>query len=197
MDKIKIIGRRFFVSPIARLFMKFRVHPNVITISSLLFAVLAFFIYRQGKFWLGGIFCFLSGIFDAFDGEVARKRNIVSKFGAFLDSTVDRINEFLVYLGMFFYYFGRQNYVLTWVLIAVFGSLMVSYTRARAEGMGISPQVGIFERFARLTILILGSFFGPRIMIYIIAVLAVGTLLTMIHRMIYVLISSNKSDVNP
>lgn len=188
MDKIKELGRRYFVRPVARVLIAARIRPNVITVSSFFFGLGAFFLYFRGNFFAGAVLCFLSGIMDTFDGEVARQTKIVSKFGAFLDSTIDRVNEFLVYMGMFCFYLRHQPWVTYWVLIAIFGSLMVSYTRARAEGIGISPQVGIFERFTRLVFIIAGSVFGPTIMAYSLVILAVGTLSTMIHRIIYVLL---------
>jgi CDP-diacylglycerol--glycerol-3-phosphate 3-phosphatidyltransferase len=186
MTEIKEIGRRLFVRPLVAMLLALNIHPNVITVSSLVLAVIAFFFYKNGIFWAGGLFLFWCGIFDTFDGEIARRRNMISKLGSFLDSTVDRINEFIVYFGLYFYYFGRSSYVHYWILVAIFGSMMVSYTRARAEGLGISPQVGIFERFTRIVLLITGSVFGPRIMSYVIIILAIGTIQTTIQRMIFV-----------
>ncbi len=186
MTEIKDIGRRFFVRPIVALLMALKIHPNVITIASLGLAVISFFFYRNGIFWAGGIFLFWCGVFDSFDGEIARRRNLISKLGSFLDSTVDRINEFIVYFGLFFYYHDIGDHTQFWIIIAMFGSMMVSYTRARAEGLGISPQVGIFERFTRIVLLLAGSFLGPRLMPYVIIILAIGTIQTMVQRIIYV-----------
>jgi len=188
MNKIKELGRRFFVRPVARVLIAARIHPNYITVSSLFFGIIAFFLYFRGSFLLAAVFVFLSGILDTFDGEVARRLKVVSKVGAFLDSTIDRVNEFLAYMGMFCFYMRHQPSVTYWVLVAIFGSLMVSYTRARAEGIGISPQVGMFERFTRLVFIIAGSVFGPGIMVYGLIILAVGTIGTMIQRIIYVLV---------
>ena len=186
MTEIKEIGRRLFVRPIVVVLMALNVHPNVITISSLGFAVIAFFFYRSGVFWAGAIFLFWCGIFDTFDGEIARRKNMISKFGSFLDSTIDRVNEFIIYFGLYFYYNEKGGSIQFWILVAIFGSMMVSYTRARAEGLGISPQVGIFERFTRIVLLIAGSVFGPRFMPYIIVILAFGTILTTLQRIIFV-----------
>jgi CDP-diacylglycerol--glycerol-3-phosphate 3-phosphatidyltransferase len=186
MTEIKDIGRRFFVRPIVALLMALQIHPNVITVASLGLAVISFVFYRNGVFWAGGIFLFWCGVFDSFDGEVARRRNLISKLGSFLDSTVDRINEFIVYFGLFFYYRGIGDYVQFWIMVAMFGSMMVSYTRARAEGLGISPQVGIFERFTRIVLLITGSFLGPGLMPYVIIILAIGTIQTTLQRIIFV-----------
>ncbi len=168
-----------------KLLIRLKVQPNLITVLSLLIAIFAFWVYKNGTFWLGGIILLFSSILDTFDGELARQTNRVTKFGGFLDSTIDRVNEFLIYLGLFVYYYYRADYALYWVFFALFGSIMVSYTRARGEGLGISPQVGIFERFVRLLFLIVGSFLGPKIMVYILAVIAIGSIQTAIHRVFY------------
>ncbi len=192
MREIKELGRKFFVRPLVAILLALKIHPNVITVSSLILAVIAFFFYRNGIFWAGAIFLFWCGIFDTFDGEIARRRKMISKLGSFLDSTVDRINEFIIYFGLYFYYFEKGSYVHYWILVAIFGSMMVSYTRARAEGLGISPQVGIFERFTRIVLLIAVSVFGPRVMSYVIIILGIGTIQTMIQRMIFVRQRSKK-----
>ncbi len=194
MNKIKLLGRKFFVYPIVKVLVRLKIPPNLITILSLFIAVGAFFAYRSGVFWLGGIILFFSSIFDTFDGEIARQTNRVSKFGGFLDSTIDRVNEFLVYLGLFAYYYHRVDYALLWVVFALFGSLMVSYTRARGEGLGISPQVGIFERFVRLFFLIVGSFLGTTIMIYVLVIISLGTFQTALHRVFYLFSNSKSID---
>jgi phosphatidylglycerophosphate synthase len=186
VTRIKNLGRQFIVHPIVTILIGFDVHPNVITVASLFLAFVAFLFYRAGTFWLGAIFLFLCGMFDTFDGEVARRTNRITKIGGFLDSTIDRVNEFIIYLGLFCYYYGKANYALFWVLCALFGSMMVSYTRARGEGLGISPQVGIFERLTRFTLLVIGSFLTPHIMIYVLVILTIGTLQTTIHRIIFV-----------
>lgn len=191
MNKIKDMGRKVFVRPVVSFLVALNIHPNVITMSSLVLAVIAFFFYRSGIFWAGGIFLFLCGIFDTFDGEIARRKNMISKLGGFLDSTVDRVNEFIIYFGLYFYYYNRVSFVQFWILIAIFGSMMVSYTRARAEGLGISPRVGLFERLTRIVLLVIGSVLGPRFMPYIIVILAIGTLQTTLQRIIFVKRSSS------
>jgi len=186
VNKIKELGRKFFVRPFVALLMALNIHPNVITVSSLLLAIIAFFFYKNGTFWAGAIFLFWCGIFDSFDGEIARRKNMISKLGSFLDSTVDRVNEFIIYFGLYFYYVEKASYVHFWIIIAIFGSMMVSYTRARAEGLGISPQVGIFERFTRILLLIIGSVLGPKFMPYVIIILGIGTIQTTLQRVIFV-----------
>lgn len=186
MTKIKEFGRKYFVRPIVGALVAWHVHPNAITLSSLALAVIAFFFYKAGVFWAGAIFLFWCGIFDTFDGEIARRRSMTSKIGGFLDSTIDRVNEFIVYFGLYLYYHARGSGVQLWIVLAIFGSMMVSYTRARAEGLGISPQVGIFERFTRIVLLIVGSVLGPEAMSYVFVVLALGTAVTTVRRVIYV-----------
>jgi CDP-diacylglycerol--glycerol-3-phosphate 3-phosphatidyltransferase len=159
-----------------------KIPANIVTLISLFLGIVAFLFYWQGTFWAGAIFLFLCGIFDTFDGEIARQTNRVTKIGGFLDSTVDRINEFLIYLGLFSYYYTHEAYVLFWIFSAMFGSMMVSYTRARSESLGISSQVGFFERFTRILLLIIGSFLGKSIMVYVLVLLTFGTSLTARYR---------------
>lgn len=193
MHKIKILGRKYFVKPIVRVLVKMKIPANIVTLISLFLGIVAFLFYWQGTFWAGAIFLFLCGIFDTFDGEIARQTNRVTKIGGFLDSTVDRINEFLIYLGLFSYYYTHEAYVLFWIFSAMFGSMMVSYTRARSESLGISPQVGFFERFTRILLLIIGSFLGKSIMVYVLVLLTFGTIQTMIQRIIYTHIKSARN----
>src|SRR4030042_347289 len=186
MFKIKDMGRTYIIKPVALLLSKIGVKPMVITLLSLLLAIIAFFFYRSGHFLTGAVFLVLSGLFDAFDGEVARLTGRVSQIGGFIDSTIDRISEFFIFFGLFLFYRGTMPWVLPWIFTAFFGSIMVSYTRARGEGLGISPQIGIFERFFRFCLLTIGSFLGHYIMSYVLILLTFGTLLTMIRRIFYI-----------
>lgn len=196
MRRIKDFFRKILVLPVVSVLVKLHVHPTVITVSTLLPAIAAFFFYRAGIFWAGAVCFFFCGIFDTFDGELARQTKRVSRVGGFLDSTIDRINEFIIYLGLFTYYFNRQNWVLFWIFAALFGSIMVSYTRARAEGLGTTAQVGIFERFTRIVLLIVGSVFGPKFMIYVLIVLSVGTMTTSLRRIYYVYRQNHREPVD-
>ncbi len=192
MDKIKDLGKRLFVIPLVDVILQLNIHPNFITLFSLSFSLLVFLTYQRGIFWVSGILLLLGSMCDTLDGEIARRTDQISIFGGFLDSTIDRINEFAIYSGLFFYYYNRLPYVTFWILFALFGSLMVSYTRARAEGLGISPRVGIFERFVRLAFLIIGSFLGPKLMVYSLVIIAIGSLQTTIVRILFVYQKSNK-----
>jgi len=192
MNAIKNLGRTFIVLPIVRILILFKIPPNAVTLVSLVFAAASALLYWYGLFWAGAVFLLLCGLFDTFDGEIARQTKQVSNIGGFLDSTVDRINEFIVYFGLFGYYYTHERYALVWLFCALFGSMMVSYTRARGEALGISPQVGIFERLTRFTLLVVGSLFGPRIVIYVLIILTVGTIQTMIQRIIFTHLKSSQ-----
>ncbi len=185
MTKIKELGRYYIIKPIAAIISKTGINPIIITLFSLLLAVIAFYFYQTGYFVLGAIFLILSGLFDALDGEVARLTGQVSKLGGFIDSTIDRICEFFIFFGLFLFYQKTMPWVLPWVFTSFFGSLMVSYTRARGEGLGVSPQVGIFERFVRFCLLTIGSFAGHYLMSYVLILMTLGTVMTMIRRIFY------------
>lgn len=191
MDRIKEFLRKLLLYPVVGVLVRCRIHPTAVTLSTLVLAAAAGFFYARGAFLAGAVFFFFCGIFDTFDGEIARRTARITKLGGFLDSTIDRINEFIVYLGLFVYYQDRLDWLLVWILTALFGSLMVSYTRARAEGLGATAAVGIFERLTRIVLLIAGSVFGPGIMPYVIVVLAAGTVVTMLQRIFFVYRQNN------
>jgi len=193
MNKIKAIGRRIFVNPSVTLLIRMNVHPMAITMLSLVLAIISFVFYWHGQFLIGALFLILCGLFDTFDGEIARKTDRVTQLGGFLDSTIDRINEFIIYFGLFCYYYNHASYALLWVFLALFGSMMVSYTRARGEGLGISPRIGLFERFTRIVFICIGSVLGPRLMVYILVILTFGTLHTMLQRIIFIRAQSRRS----
>lgn len=176
------------LKPLVRLFEKF--HPNFLTVIGFLVTCISGFFYAKGIFWLGGIILLLGGIFDVLDGEVAKLGNKVSKFGAFLDSTLDRYSDFVVLFGMFlFYSSGLINQTTTpviLVLLIILGSYITSYTRARAEGLDIECKVGFGERAIRIPIIILGSFFGPRVFVGFLWLVVFLTNLTAIYRIYYV-----------
>jgi len=126
------------VNPIARAVARTGISPNALTIfGSLLYLGIAYVLAKGWFFW-GGIFIIFASLFDALDGAVARVSNRVSRFGAFLDSNLDRFSEALMYFGLLFYYIHHgttTNTIL--VYAAIVGSLMVSYATARAEGIGV------------------------------------------------------------
>jgi CDP-diacylglycerol--glycerol-3-phosphate 3-phosphatidyltransferase len=167
-------GVRKIMAGIARGAVALRLTPNIITVLGLVPAVLGGVVFARGQIRLGGLFLLISGVMDMLDGAVARVSGGESKFGALLDSTVDRYAEIAVYLGLAILY-RDSALTLTGVILALCGSLMVSYVKARAEGLGLTCNVGMLQRPERLIMLMVGAFIGPGYLkwaIYLIAVLA-------------------------
>jgi CDP-diacylglycerol--glycerol-3-phosphate 3-phosphatidyltransferase len=143
-----------FINPLADFLAKYRINPNIITIFGVLFGLGAgILLYFRHLFW-GSVVLLLCGLIDTLDGKVASKLNKKSLFGAIFDSTLDRYSEFFVYLGLAGYFWS--SWVIWLIFFALIGSVMVSYTRARAEGLGISCTTGIMQRAERLIILAFG-----------------------------------------
>jgi CDP-diacylglycerol--glycerol-3-phosphate 3-phosphatidyltransferase len=165
---------QFIVDPIARLLAHSGIHPNVLTFSGLAGNAIGAVLLARGDFVWGGILILLMGPIDALDGATARARGKPSPWGAFVDSTTDRWSESVIMLGLLIHYANRaatQEVVL--VLFAIVGSLMVSYTRARAESLGFSASVGVLTRLERYLVLAPALVFRhPEIALWIIAPLA-------------------------
>ena len=157
-EELKKTGRNL-LSPIVKLALKLNLSPNAITLIGLIITLLASYFYARGYFRIAGLILLLAGLCDAIDGEVARKTNKVSKFGAFFDSTIDRFEEFFVFGGILFYYsMVRQDILLSIVVyLILLGSIMTSYIRARAEGIGFSPTSGPMDRPGRYIYIVLFS----------------------------------------
>jgi CDP-diacylglycerol--glycerol-3-phosphate 3-phosphatidyltransferase len=147
--------------------------PNAITLLGLAGTTLAAYILSQGNMVLGGVVLFISVIVDVFDGTMARLRGEPSDFGAFVDSVSDRYAEFITFGGLLYYFLTQANYpgvVITFLATA--GSVLVSYIKARAEGLGFTAKVGILTRFERYVVLIpLLVFNQPFLAVLLIAVL--------------------------
>lgn len=160
------------------------VNPNVLTFLGFAMTVLAAAAFGAGRLGLAAAGIFLAGFLDMLDGQVARRANRATPFGAFLDSTLDRYSDILLYMGLVVHYavMGSFFYVIL-AAIAMASSFMVSYTRARAEVLIASCKVGFMERPERLVLLILGGVF--RRMAPVLWVIAVGATLTVVHRIVY------------
>ncbi len=164
---------RGMLGPIARGLAAGKVHPNTISIVGVIPAIVAGYAFATGNVRLGGVLLGISGLLDLMDGQVARLSNMQTKFGALLDSTLDRYAEIAVFVGLAVLY--RDSVTLYGVMLALGGSLMVSYVRARAEGLGSSCDGGLLQRPERLVLILVGALVGPRYLewaIWIIAVLA-------------------------
>ncbi len=165
------------VDPIADFFNRLGIHPNYMTGAGLVLNAIGAFFISQGSMTLGGIFILIGGPFDALDGTMARRLNQPTRFGAFVDSITDRWSEMLILLGLaYFYAFGndpngRLNIIL--VFLAIMGSVMVSYTKSRAESLGFTANVGVMTRLERYLIMAPCLLFNiPWAAIWILAIFA-------------------------
>lgn len=176
---------RGVIEPVATFFDRIGVHPNTLTLIGCLLQVSVGIVVALGAPRWGGILLAVTSVFDAFDGALARQRGQTTKFGAFLDSTLDRVSEAAVLMGLAWYFMQQPGYVEEMLAyVALVGSLMVSYTRARAEGLGYTCKEGLFTRVERTLLIVLGLISGwVRPMIWI---LAIGSVLTALYRMLCV-----------
>ena len=147
--------------PIEEYLLKIKIHPNILTISTLVVGALTGLAYHYGLIFIGGILVLGGSTFDIFDGRVARAQGLNSESGAFFDSSLDRVAEAFIYVGLLSLYQGTIfSYVVFFILVS---TTMVSYTRARAEGLGVKCEVGIMQRTERvvyLGVLSVFNFFG-------------------------------------
>lgn len=160
------------------------IDPNLLTLFGLVVNFGAAANFAVGNFRAGAIIIFIAGFLDMLDGQVARRQNRVTAFGAFYDSTLDRYADMALYMGLLVYYSvsGRTPYVVL-SAVATAGSVMVSYARARAESLIPLCKVGFMERPERLVLLIIGGLFGR--MAQVLWVIAVISTITVINRIVY------------
>jgi len=161
-----------------------RIHPNVLTLMGLLVNGIAAALLAGGKFLAAGLVMMGAGLFDMVDGRVARHTNRVTRFGGFFDSVLDRYSDLVLLMGLLVYYASINRFfyvVLTAVVMTA--SVMVSYTRARAECIIPSCKAGFMERPERMVLLILGALFDR--MAPTLWVIAVLGNITVIHRVIH------------
>jgi CDP-diacylglycerol--glycerol-3-phosphate 3-phosphatidyltransferase len=161
-----------------------RIHPNVLTFIGLVINIGAALLFAMGKFRWAGIVVICAGLFDMVDGRVARATSQVTTFGGFFDSVVDRYSDLALYMGLLVYYASiNRFFYIVLTAIVMTGSVMVSYSRARAENSIPKCKVGFLERPERIVLIILGAL-GDR-MAAVLWVIAVLSNLTVIHRMIF------------
>ncbi len=183
-----------------------RISPNTLTFIGLLINIVAaiFFGYARGDhavryFFYAGLVIFGAGIFDMVDGRVARATNQVSVFGAFFDSVIDRYSDVALFFGLLVYYArGNRFFYVVLVAFVMTASLMVSYTRARAEALIGSCKVGFMERPERVVLILLGALFNRwDVMAPVLWVLAVFSTLTVIHRIRYTYTETRRRKLVP
>ncbi len=176
---------RQLIRPLARILSAIRVRPDALTVAGWVLSVCAATLFALGYTKTAGAVMLFAGLFDALDGAVARESNLMSSFGAFLDSTLDRLSESAIFIGIvFFYASSSRPYEALLVGVAMTFSLMTSYTRARAEGLGFECEVGLLERAGRVVILSLFSLTG--FLIAGVGLVAVGAFVTTAQRIRHV-----------
>jgi len=176
---------RQLIRPLARILSAMRVRPDSLTATGWALSVVAATLFAFGYTKTAGAVMLFAGLFDALDGAVARESNQISAFGAFLDSTLDRLSESAIFAGVIFFYAATgRPYETLLVGTAMTFSLMTSYTRARAEGLGLKCEVGLLERAGRVVILSLFSLMG--FLLIGIGLVAAGALVTTAQRILHV-----------
>lgn len=184
------------------------VTPNMLTSIGLLLSVVTALVIAQGNWFVGGLLVLFAGVFDMFDGAMARVRNAATTFGAFLDSTLDRYSESMILFGLLYYTLqhpglqdafwpipNAQSWMIAFIFIAAVGSIMVSYTKARAEGLRIECKTGLLARPERVIILAFGLLTHTGI--WAMALLAVFSHVTAVERMISVWRETRRSAEIP
>jgi CDP-diacylglycerol---glycerol-3-phosphate 3-phosphatidyltransferase len=180
------------IAPLERGFVKARVSPDVFNYLGVAFGIAAGVAFAVGALALGGWMVLLGGAADIFDGRVARARGIASERGAFLDSTLDRFAETFAFVGLAVFYEGMP-WATAAVALALGASLLVSYTRARGEALGVQCRGGVMQRAERLVLLAVAALLDPPIsarmgwpagtvLVWAVAAIAVGALGTAVYR---------------
>jgi CDP-diacylglycerol--glycerol-3-phosphate 3-phosphatidyltransferase len=161
-----------------------RIHPNVLTFLGLVINIVAAWLFATGYFRWAGVVVILAGLFDMVDGRVARATSQVTRFGGFFDSVMDRYSDLALYMGLLVYYASiNRFFYIVLTAIVMTGSVMVSYSRARAENVIPKCKVGFLERPERVVLIIIGALFNR--MAGVLWVIAILSNLTVIHRMTY------------
>lgn len=183
------------------------IHPNILTTIGVCINVGCALLFGFGEFFWAGIVLIIANIFDMLDGNVARQTGNVTRFGGFLDSSLDRLSDMVVFLGIIVFYAGNTpQHSLINVFLAGVGmifSVLVSYTAARSDSLGVKANVGFLQRPERVVLLIIGAlstwdwnsdFFLFNRMPQVLWVLAIGSLWTFIHRMYFIWKEFEKLD---
>jgi len=171
--------------PMVRILSKSGITPNALTFINLALNIVAAYVIATGHLLLGGVLVLVAGLFDLLDGALARFTKQTTRFGAILDSVADRISEAAILCGLLIWYIPQEEASLEIVLIFVvlIGSFLVSYIRARAEGLGWQCQVGLFTRAERVIVLAIGLLINQ---IFIaLCVLVIFVFITVVQRLIY------------
>lgn len=192
-------GAMWIINGMVRVIASAGIPPNVLTIIGVTINMGCGVLFGFGEFFWAGIVLIVANLFDMLDGNVARLTNRVTKYGSFLDSTLDRLSDMGSFLGIMIFYTRLTPFHSTLnVFLAGAGmvaSVLVSYTTARSEGLGVKANVGFLQRPERVVLLIIGALsswnwasenFLANRMPQVLWVLAVGSMWTLIQRMVYI-----------
>jgi CDP-diacylglycerol--glycerol-3-phosphate 3-phosphatidyltransferase len=175
---------QFLLQHIVRALSLSHIHPNMLTALGLVINIVAAVLFAKGLFPAAGWVVVGAGVFDMVDGRVARVTNTVTPFGAFFDSVVDRYSDMALYMGLLVYYARAERFFyVVLVALVMAGSVMISYTRARAESLIPTCKVGFLERPERLVLIIIGALWSR--MAPVLWIIAVLSNITVIHRIVY------------
>jgi CDP-diacylglycerol--glycerol-3-phosphate 3-phosphatidyltransferase len=178
------IGANTILRLIVRGLALSKIHPNVLTFIGLVINIYAAVLLAGGRFLAAALVIVGAGIFDMVDGRVARATNQVTRFGAFFDSVLDRYSDLALLMGLLVYYGNvNRNFYVVLTAVVMTTSVMISYTRTRAENVIPLCKVGFLERPERVVLLIIGGLFDR--MAPVLWVIAVVGTVTVIHRMVY------------
>jgi len=189
LSEVRKTAAYYITQPVVRLLAKTPITPSAITWFGFLLAVGAAALITTGHLFVAGFVVLIAGFFDILDGALARHTNQTTRFGAVLDSTLDRLAEAAVLLGILVLY-AREQLVAEILLVslALLGSVLVSYIRARAEALGLECQVGLFTRAERVIVLALGLLLNQidNALVIALAIIAIFSFITVGQRLIYV-----------
>ena len=175
------VSTRYFEEPLARSLMAVGLTPNRVTFLGLLVSAGCAYLLSRGMFAAGGGVLILAGVMDMVDGALARRGGTASPRGALLDSVIDRVAEATVFLGLLVFYLDPVSATeIVLINLSLVGSFMVSYLRARGEGLGVDCRVGVMTRPERVIALAVGLLLGQ--VAIALGVIAVLSCLTALHR---------------
>jgi len=169
-------------NPVIGILGKSGIKPDALTFTGLAINIGAAYVIATGHFPLGGILILVAGLFDLLDGALARFAKKTTKFGAILDSAVDRISEAAIFCGLLVWYMPGRSEILL-IFAVLIGSFLVSYIRARAEGLGLECKGGLFTRAERVIVLAVGLLVNQ--VVIALWILVVFVYITVVQRLVY------------
>jgi CDP-diacylglycerol--glycerol-3-phosphate 3-phosphatidyltransferase len=156
-ERLRGLVNRYLELPCARLLKAIGLKPNAVTVLGFLLTLVSAYLVSEGWFLPGGLVLLAAGGLDLLDGALARFTGQITQFGSLLDSVLDRLSEAALFLGLLLFYLrGPERLEIVLLFLALVGSIMVSYTRARGESLGIETRVGLMTRPERVVALALG-----------------------------------------